>query len=150
MDIGLTEACNLALCALVGRVAYKQNCKQKLEDWMESTWKPILGYLPKFHQLQHGWLGFIFKSMEDSALILRDFWPIDGGSLMLKRWRLGFNPATEFFSFRHTWVLLPGLPLQLWNPKALEMIGASLGRFLNWTPTCLKQQTEEWLGYMWN
>jgi len=27
MDIGLPEACNLALCALVGRLAYKENCK---------------------------------------------------------------------------------------------------------------------------
>jgi hypothetical protein len=49
---------------------------------------------------------------------------------MLKRWRFGFNPSTEFFSHRHLWVLLPGLPLQLWNQQALELIGASLGRFL--------------------
>jgi len=115
MDIGLPEACNLALCALVGRLAYKDFCKQKLEDWIDNTWNPILGYLPKFHLLQHGWLGFIFKSPEDATLILGSFWPIDGGSLMLKRWRLGFNPSTEFFILRHLWVLLPGLPLQLWN-----------------------------------
>jgi hypothetical protein len=34
MDIGLSEACNLALCALVGRLAYKEKCNQKLEDWI--------------------------------------------------------------------------------------------------------------------
>lgn len=55
---------------------------------------------------------------------------MDEGSLMLKRWRLGFNPATESFGLRHLWVLLPGLPLQFWNLQALERIGASLGRFL--------------------
>ena len=67
MDIGLPEACNLALCALVGRLAYKDFCKQKLEDWIASTWKPILGYLPKFHLLQHVWLGF-FSSLQKMLL----------------------------------------------------------------------------------
>jgi hypothetical protein len=75
-------------------------------------------------------LGFVFKNPADSASILGGFWPIDEGSLMLKRWRLGFNPATEFFGLRHLWVLLPGLPLHLWNPQALERIGAAIGRFL--------------------
>jgi len=49
---------------------------------------------------------------------------------MLKRWRIGFNPYTEYFSFRHIWVLLSGLPLHLWKQKALALIGNSLGRFL--------------------
>jgi hypothetical protein len=30
----------------------------------------------------------------------------------------------------HLWVLLPGLPLQLWNTKALEAIGNTLGHFI--------------------
>jgi hypothetical protein len=34
MDVGLTEACNLALCALVGRLAYKDKSNQSLEDWI--------------------------------------------------------------------------------------------------------------------
>jgi hypothetical protein len=106
MDVGLTEACNLALCALVGRLAYKEKCKQSMDAWITKHWKPILGYIPKIHLLQQGWLAFIFRNSEDSTLILDNFWPIDGGSLMLKRWRLGFNPSTEFFSHRHVWVLL--------------------------------------------
>jgi hypothetical protein len=53
-----------------------------------------------------------------------------GGNLMLKRWRTGFDPATEYFSFRHVWVLLPGLPLNLWNTSALTAIGNLLGHFL--------------------
>jgi hypothetical protein len=130
MDVGLTEACNLALCALVGRLAYKEKCKQSMDAWISTHWMPILGYTPKIHLLQQGWLAFIFRNTEDSTLILDSFWPIDGGSLMLKRWRLGFNPTTEFFPHRHVWVLLPGLPLQLWNQQALKLIGASLGRFL--------------------
>jgi hypothetical protein len=130
MDVGLTEACNLALCALVGRLAYKDKCNLLLDDWIADSWKPLLGYIPRVLHLQHGWLGFIFRTPEDSVRILDMFWAVGNGSLMLKRWRLSFNPSTEYFSYRHLWVLLPGLPLQLWNQQALELIGSSLGRFL--------------------
>jgi hypothetical protein len=76
-------------------------------------------------------MGFVFKTPEDSESVLTKFWSFDGGSLMLKRWRLGFNPVTEYFSIRHLWVLLPSLPLQLWNQKALEAVGNSIGRFIS-------------------
>jgi hypothetical protein len=49
---------------------------------------------------------------------------------MLKRWHISFNPAQDYFRLRHLWVLLPGLPLYLWNSKALEAIGTSLGKVL--------------------
>jgi hypothetical protein len=49
---------------------------------------------------------------------------------MLKRWSLSFNPATNISAFRHIWVLLPSLPLQMWNIKALEAVGNAIGRFL--------------------
>jgi hypothetical protein len=137
MDVGLTEACNLALCALVGRLAYKEKCKQNLDAWITTHWKSLLGYIPKTLLLQQGWLGFIFRKPKDTVLILERLWAFDEGSLMLKRWRLGFNPSLEFFSLRHLWVLLPGLPLQLWNQQALEQIGASIGRFLRVDPSSL-------------
>jgi hypothetical protein len=75
-------------------------------------------------------LDFVFKTPEDSTKILENLWVFEGDSLMLKRWRLKFDPTTEYFSFRHLWVLLPGLPLQLWNSKALEAIGNVLGHFI--------------------
>jgi hypothetical protein len=59
------------------------------------------------------------------------FWVFGGSSLMLKRWRLAFNPDTDYFQLRHLWVLLPGLPLQLWNEGALRAIGNSLGKFIS-------------------
>jgi hypothetical protein len=34
MDVGLSEACNLALCALVGRLDYKEKCKQNFDVWI--------------------------------------------------------------------------------------------------------------------
>ena len=49
---------------------------------------------------------------------------------MLKRWWIRFDPSTEYFSYCHLWVLLPILPLQLWNIKALEAIGSVLGCFI--------------------
>jgi hypothetical protein len=67
---------------------------------------------------------------EDVELILGGFWDFEGGSIMMKRWRTGFDPATDYFSFRHVWVLLPGLLLNLWNKKALTAIENLLGRFL--------------------
>jgi hypothetical protein len=44
MDVGLEEACNLSLCALVGRLAYRDYCSQKMSEWMKSSWEPVLGY----------------------------------------------------------------------------------------------------------
>jgi hypothetical protein len=73
MDVGLSEAYNLDICALVGRLAYKDKCKQRLEEWITSTWKLVLGYLPKVHILQKGWLIFIFKNPEDTVHILDKF-----------------------------------------------------------------------------
>jgi hypothetical protein len=120
MDVGLEDACNLAMCALVGRFAYKERCTQKLSEWMKTSWEPGLGYTLEVLTLSKGWMGFIFKTPVDSTIILNKFWSYDGGSLMLKRWRVGFNPESEHFSYRHLWILLLGLPLQLWNLKALE------------------------------
>jgi len=49
---------------------------------------------------------------------------------MLKRWQLSFNPTTKYFSFRHIWVLLLSFPLQMWNRKAMEAVGNSIGHLL--------------------
>jgi hypothetical protein len=62
MDVILEEACNLALCALVGRLTYRSCCKQTLTDWMQCNWEPVLGYSPEVMSLSRGWLGFVFKS----------------------------------------------------------------------------------------
>jgi hypothetical protein len=60
-DIGLEESCNLSLCALVGRLSYRSMCKLPISDWMQSTWVPLLGYLPELLTLPRGWYGFIFR-----------------------------------------------------------------------------------------
>jgi hypothetical protein len=50
---------------------------------------------------------------------------------MLKKWRVSFNPETEYFTFQHFWILLLGLPLHMWNEGALKDIGDALGSFIS-------------------
>jgi hypothetical protein len=94
------------------------------------NWVPILGYTPNVFFLPRGWLGFRFHTSKEVEKILSRIWSFDIGSLMLKRWRISFDSAQEYFQLRHFWVLLPGLPLNLWNKKALAAIGNALGRFI--------------------
>jgi hypothetical protein len=58
-------------------------------------------------------------------------WMVGRSSMMIKRWRLDFNPDTESFQMFHLWVFLPGLPLHLWNAAAMEVICNSLGSFVS-------------------
>jgi hypothetical protein len=96
-DVGLPKTCGLALCGLVGRLSYPNLCKLPITDWVNLTWKPILGYTPEVVFLNNGWLGFLCKSPEDSVILLEQKWMLSGSSLMLKRWHLAFNPETEYF-----------------------------------------------------
>jgi hypothetical protein len=129
-DIGLADSVTLSLYPLVGRLSYKYLCQTDLSKWVNNNWKPILTYTSKITYLTQGWLFFSFKSPEDSTSILEQLWTIDDDSLMLKQWRISFDPLQDYFRLRHFWVLLPGLPLHLWNQKALEAIGNSLDRFI--------------------
>jgi hypothetical protein len=62
---------------------------------------------------------------------------------MLKRWRVAFDPQTEYFQQRHMWVLLPGLPIHLWNKGALKAIGDALGRFITLDEASLTNPTRK-------
>jgi hypothetical protein len=99
----------MALCSLVGRLSYKHLCNTDLDDWMVKAWRPLLGYTPSLSCLEHGWLYFHFLSLEDSTTILEHLWTFDGSSLMLKRWRVCFDPSQDYLRLIHLWVLLPGL-----------------------------------------
>jgi len=111
-DVGLPESCNLALCGLVGRLSYNYLCKVSILDWVDLSWKPLLGYAPEVIFLTKGRMGFLCKSLENVNVLLSHKWIITGSNLMIKRWCLAFNPESEYFHFRHLWILLPGLPLQ--------------------------------------
>jgi hypothetical protein len=130
-DVGLVETCSLALCGLVGRLSYRYLCNESIPEWVEHNWKRELGYAPEIRYLTKGWYGFICRSPEDSARSLAKKWMVGRSSMMIKRWRLDFNPDTESFQMRHLWVLLLGLPLHFWNAAAMEAIGKYLGSFVS-------------------
>jgi hypothetical protein len=129
-DVGLEDSCRMAVYGLVGRMAYKNLYVENFTVWLERIWVPVIGYLPEIIFLTKGWVGIICASPEDVELLLSRKWINGKSSLLLKRWRLDFNPEIEYFSVRHIWVLLPGLPMYLWNEGALTSIGNSQGNFI--------------------
>jgi hypothetical protein len=148
-DVGLAETCRLAMCGIVGRLSYSFLADIPLLAWVQNTWTPLLGYVPEILDLTKGWVGFICRTPEDVSILLDRFWVLGGSSLMLKRWRVAFDPATEHFQHRHLWVLLPGLPLHFWHEGALKAIGNTLGRFISLDSTSLALQQGRWGGYWW-
>jgi hypothetical protein len=92
----------------------------------------LLGYSPELVTLTRGWFGFIFKSPEDTMKVLEKTWVINGGSLMLKRWRVSFDSTNDYFQRCHLWVLLPVFHYNFGMPNALTAIGMSLIVSLWW------------------
>ena len=72
-DIGLVDTCRLTLCGLVGRFLYQSMSRVKLAAWLEQIWVPIIGYVPNMYSLSKGWIGFLCRSLEDAATLLKSF-----------------------------------------------------------------------------
>ena len=51
--------------------------------------------------------------------------------LYLNKWSLEFDPNQDVPSAVPVWVRLPHLPLHCWNPRALEAIGNTLGKYID-------------------
>ena len=96
-DVGLVETFSLALCGLVDMLSYRYLCNESIPEWVEHNWKRELGYAPEIRYLTKGWYGFICRSPEDSARSLAKKWMVGRSSMMIKRWRLDFNPDTKSF-----------------------------------------------------
>jgi len=131
VNIGLLDSITLYLCTLVGRLCYRHLCKTDLAVWVQNSWRPFLGYVPEISFLTRGWLSFHLCSPKDSTLILDWLWQLDDGNLMLKRRRISFDPSEDYFRLWHFLVLFPSLPLYLWNEKAFEPVGNTLGWFVS-------------------
>jgi hypothetical protein len=80
---------------MVGRLSYKTLSRQSLPEWVSSTWASMLGYSPELVTLTRGWFSFVFKSHEHIVLVLEKTWVLNGGSLMLKSWRVNFDPTND-------------------------------------------------------
>lgn len=84
-----------------------------------------------------GWLVFKFGNEENRLKVLEGGpYMIYGRPLILKN----MQPLFEFGACTATvipsWVLLPGLPIDLWNNRALDKIGSRVG-----TPLCTDRMT---------
>ena len=97
---------------------------------MLDLWLPILNYIPKVSFLAKGWLSFHFKTQRDASRILGGLWLCGRGNLILKKWHLNFDLDTECILMKNIWILLPNFPLALWNRRAFEAVGNTLGKFL--------------------
>ena len=99
-------------------------------SWVREQWKPILKAVPRVLSLVNGWTLFQFLMEEDRAIVENRYWIIGEGSLVLKRWHLGFEPWSERMLQRHLWVILPDFPIQCWNLKGFMAIPKSIGTFM--------------------
>jgi hypothetical protein len=67
---------------------------------------------------------------------------------MLKRWRVVFNPVTEYFQHRHLWVLLSRLPLHFWNEGAYKQSGTPWAPLFQLTSPSLSAASRK-IGKIW-
>ena len=96
-DVDLEEVAKLDFCGVVGRLVYPYLCKGSFLIWLEHRWKTFLGYSPKIFHLSKGWLDFICRSPEDVTRLLDSTWLFGGCSLLLKHWRVAFDPEKGHF-----------------------------------------------------
>jgi hypothetical protein len=72
--VGLEDLCKMSTSALVGRISYKSLSRQPLEDWIQSSWLPLLGYAPEVLFLKKG--GFV--SSASHRMMLLCYFPPSG------------------------------------------------------------------------
>jgi len=59
----------------------------------------MLGYATKLMKLSKGWCGVICRSLDDVENILAQRWLNGDSSFMIRKWRVSFNPETEYFTY---------------------------------------------------
>lgn len=85
---------------------------------------------PPVMLLDGAWIIFHFLSKDDRRVVEERFWVIGHGSLVLKRWHVGFDPRHKKLDKRHLWVILPGFPIHFWNIKGFMGITNSTRKFI--------------------
>jgi hypothetical protein len=69
-----------------------------LNAWIQKEFSSVLGYGPTYHILSQGWLGFVFRSEEDTMNILKAIWFMDTLYLAMKSWHPLFDAKADFSS----------------------------------------------------
>ena len=100
-DVYMDKVETLCYRALIGRLEYCSMSKEGCIDWVTLHWKPLIHYVPSISLPANRWLVFVFIEESDASLILDKLWPVLDGSLVLKKWHLGFDPLTERVTIKH-------------------------------------------------
>jgi hypothetical protein len=80
--------------------------------------------------LSNHWILFHSLSKGDILKISASPWIICRGVLMLKIWKLGFNPYMESFSKHFVWMFLPEFPVELWVTQMFVDLENIVGSFM--------------------
>jgi hypothetical protein len=99
---------------------------------VQRNWSPLVKEGIRSHLVGRGFFVFVFDNLEDKNLIFRNgpyFMGPQG--LYLNKWSPDFDPTQDVPSVVPVWVRLPHLPLHCWNPKSLESIGNTLGKYID-------------------
>lgn len=81
---------------LVGKYLGKRVSMEQLNLWIQQTWLPLLGNFLSFHILAHGWLGFLFRTKEETMSIPNGSWFMDSSFSSIKPWHPLFDEKEKF------------------------------------------------------
>lgn len=120
----------LAERAVVGRLEYTSATKLEISEWVNRVWVPFTGLAPRINLLPNRWILFTFTEASHLELIMSRFWEFKKGSIYIKRWHLNFDPGKECQTLRRLWMIIPGLPIEIWTEEVVKGIANSVGRFI--------------------
>ena len=130
LELTVDKVAGMQKRTLIGRLEYIKLTGPEMKTWMQQNWEPIIGYTPRFSVLMKGWFCFHFISEAAVEQILKKFWTIQRGSLVLEHWYMAFDPVSAPVRKRHLWVILPGFPLHWWKQEILILVANALGTFV--------------------
>jgi len=136
IDLPPKETCrsalNLVERGLIGKFTGLWPYPKAIDAWVQRNLSPLVQEASRSHLVGRGFFIFVFEKLEYKNLIFRNrpyFMGPQG--LYLKKWSPYFDPMQDAPSTVLVWVRLPHLPLHCWNPKSLEAIGNTLGKYIN-------------------
>lgn len=130
LELTLDKVVGMRKRSLIGRLEYCKLSGPKMKKWMHLNWEPVIGYTPRFSVLMKCWFCFHFISEEDSSQVLKRFWTMQKGSMVLDNWYVSFDPESAPIRKRHLWAIFLGFPLPWWKPEILIQAENALGKFV--------------------
>eukprot|EP00253_Pinus_taeda_P028376 PITA_28376 len=126
------SALNLVDRGLIGQFTGLWPSPKSVEDWIKRNGSWLIKEGIKSYFVGKAFFVFVFESVEDWSLIFRNG-PYFMGSqgLYLNKWSPDFDPTQDVPTAVPVWVRLPHLPLHCWNQKSLQIIGNSLGKYID-------------------